>query len=64
MMEEGWSDIEINLETRDAIIEVVGQAANISTSHGILKKGRIGGALLYGPPGTGKTHLARVVARE
>jgi hypothetical protein len=33
-------------------------------AYGILKKGRIGGALLYGPPGTGKTHLARVLARE
>ncbi|KAI4286426.1 MAG: hypothetical protein L6R35_004323 [Caloplaca aegaea] len=33
-------------------------------SYGILKRGRIGGALLYGPPGTGKTHLARVLARE
>ncbi|KAE9363268.1 AAA-domain-containing protein [Stipitochalara longipes BDJ] len=38
--------------------------SNGRTAYGILKKGRIGGALLYGPPGTGKTHLARVLARE
>ena len=38
--------------------------SNPKSAYGILKKGRINGALLYGPPGTGKTHLARVLARE
>ena len=33
-------------------------------SRGLLKKERVGGALIYGPPGTGKTHLARVLAKE
>jgi SpoVK/Ycf46/Vps4 family AAA+-type ATPase len=38
--------------------------SNPKSAYGVLKKGRINGALLYGPPGTGKTHLARVLARE
>ena len=32
--------------------------------YGLLRNGRIKGALSYGPPGTGKTQLARIVARE
>lgn len=44
---------------------MVDQPANTGRSaYGVLKKGRIGRALLYGPPGTGKTHLACVLARE
>ncbi|KAF2647074.1 AAA-domain-containing protein [Lophiostoma macrostomum CBS 122681] len=34
------------------------------SAYGILKRGRIAGALLYGPPGTGKTQLARIISCE
>ncbi|KAJ4303231.1 hypothetical protein N0V90_002124 [Kalmusia sp. IMI 367209] len=64
-VEEGWSDIQLDLETKETIMQMVDQPVNTGrTAYGILSKGRIGGALLYGPPGTGKTHLARVLARE
>ncbi|KAF1979881.1 AAA-domain-containing protein, partial [Bimuria novae-zelandiae CBS 107.79] len=61
----GWSDIQLDVEIEETIKQMVDQPANTGrAAYGILKKGRIGGALLYGPPGTGKTHLARVLARE
>jgi hypothetical protein len=64
-VEEGWSDIQLDPEVEETIKQIVDQPANTGrAAYGILKKGRIGGALLYGPPGTGKTHLARVLARE
>jgi SpoVK/Ycf46/Vps4 family AAA+-type ATPase len=64
-VEDGWPDIEIDQEIKAAIMQMVDQPANSGrAAYGILKKGRIGGALLYGPPGTGKTHLARILARE
>ncbi|KAL8921885.1 MAG: hypothetical protein Q9208_005489 [Pyrenodesmia sp. 3 TL-2023] len=64
-VEEGWSQIALEPDTKEAIQQLIHQPTNDSMrSYGILKRGRIGGALLYGPPGTGKTHLARVLARE
>ena len=64
-VEEGWSEIALDPEVKDAIVRLIQQPSNTgSTASGILKQGRISGALLYGPPGTGKTHLARVLARE
>ncbi|KAL8737155.1 MAG: hypothetical protein Q9181_001973 [Wetmoreana brouardii] len=62
---EGWSEVALDPDVKEAIRQLIHQPANTSMhSYGILKRGRIGGALLYGPPGTGKTHLARVLARE
>ena len=64
-MEEGWSEIALEPDIKEAIQQLINQPTDTSRhSYGILKRGRIGGALLYGPPGTGKTHLARVLARE
>lgn len=64
-VEEGWSDIALDPDVKQAIVQLVHQPSNMGTpTYGILKRGRVGGALLYGPPGTGKTHLARVLARE
>lgn len=64
-VEEGWSEIALEPDIKEAIQRLVSQPANTGVySYGILKRGRIGGALLYGPPGTGKTYLARVLARE
>ncbi|KAL8911357.1 MAG: hypothetical protein Q9171_003451 [Xanthocarpia ochracea] len=64
-VEEGWSEIALEPDIKEAIQQLINQPTDTSRhSYGILKRGRIGGALLYGPPGTGKTHLARVLARE
>lgn len=64
-VEEGWSEIALEPDIKEAIQQLIQQPTNtVMHSYGILKRGRIGGALLYGPPGTGKTHLARVLARE
>lgn len=64
-VEEGWSDIALEPDIKDSIQKTIDQPTQTDKrSYGILKRGRIGGALLYGPPGTGKTHLARVLARE
>ncbi|KAL9632118.1 MAG: hypothetical protein Q9204_003924, partial [Flavoplaca sp. TL-2023a] len=64
-VEEGWSQIALEPDIKEAIQQLIHQPTDTSKhSYGILKRGRIGGALLYGPPGTGKTHLARVLARE
>ncbi|KAL8893495.1 MAG: hypothetical protein Q9192_005206 [Flavoplaca navasiana] len=64
-VEEGWSQIALEPDIKEAIQQLIHQPTDSSKhSYGILKRGRIGGALLYGPPGTGKTHLARVLARE
>ncbi|KAL8956458.1 MAG: hypothetical protein Q9193_006031 [Seirophora villosa] len=64
-VEEGWSAIALEPDIKEAIQQLIHQPTNTGMhSYGILKRGRIGGALLYGPPGTGKTHLARVLARE
>ncbi|KAL8715309.1 MAG: hypothetical protein Q9225_006425 [Loekoesia sp. 1 TL-2023] len=62
---EGWSEIALDSDIKEAIQQLIHQPSNTGVhSYGILKRGRIGGALLYGPPGTGKTHLARVLAHE
>jgi SpoVK/Ycf46/Vps4 family AAA+-type ATPase len=66
-LEEGWSDIALDPEVEEAVKQIIPQTNSISNSrpaYGVLKRNRIGGALLYGPPGTGKTYLARVLARE
>ena len=64
-VEEGWSEIALEPDVKEALQQLIHQPANTGKySYGILKRARIGGALLYGPPGTGKTHLARVLARE
>ena len=64
-LEEGWSEIALEPDIKEAIQQLIHQPTNTwKYSYGILKRARIGGALLYGPPGTGKTHLARVLARE
>ncbi|KAL9012600.1 MAG: hypothetical protein Q9173_002642 [Seirophora scorigena] len=64
-VEEGWSAIALEPDIKEAIQQLIHQPTNTGIhSYGILKRGRIGGALLYGPPGTGKTQLARVLARE
>ncbi|KAK4664258.1 uncharacterized protein QC763_503950 [Podospora pseudopauciseta] len=63
----GWSNIQLDLDTKDAIAQLIYQATGTISSHlrsGILANVKVGGALLYGPPGTGKTHLARVLAHE
>ena len=61
----GWSDITPEPEAKDAILRLIQQLAYTGTSTlGILKHGRIGGALLYGSPGTGETLLTCVFARE
>ncbi len=58
------SEIEIDLHLKNAVKRMVDLAVSGLKSYGILKKERLGGALVYGPPGTGKTHLARVLAKE
>ncbi|KAH8655324.1 P-loop containing nucleoside triphosphate hydrolase protein [Xylariales sp. PMI_506] len=66
-VEDGWDDIALDPDTKEAIQHILpGMREKVedNSDYGILRRGRIGGALLYGPPGTGKTHLARVVARE
>lgn len=64
-IEQGWADIEVEQRIKDIIIQLVRQSFTAADmAYGILKRARIGGALLYGPPGTGKTQLARIVARE
>jgi len=64
-VEEGWSQIALEPDVKEAIVQLIHQPSNTGMhAYGILKHGRVGGALLYGPPGTGKTHLARVLARE
>ncbi|KAL8920050.1 MAG: hypothetical protein Q9172_004680 [Xanthocarpia lactea] len=64
-VEEGWSEIALEPDIKEAIQQFINQPTDTSRhSYGILKRGRLGGALLYGPPGTGKTRLARVLARE
>ena len=61
----GWDNIELDHGTKETIQQLTNRSRDAQIpSHGILKHGRIGGALLYGPPGTGKTHLARVLASE
>jgi hypothetical protein len=64
-VEQTWADIELDEEVTRAITQMVALTmSDRQEAYGILKTGRIGGALLYGPPGTGKTQLARVLARE
>ncbi|KAH8897240.1 AAA-domain-containing protein [Thozetella sp. PMI_491] len=66
-VEDGWDDIALDHETKEGIQQILPGAESTSVNqsgYGILKRGRIGGALMYGPPGTGKTHLARVIAKE
>ncbi|KAH7122271.1 hypothetical protein B0J11DRAFT_615727 [Dendryphion nanum] len=64
-VEQTWADIELDEEVTKAITQMVALTmSDRQETYGILKTGRIGGALLYGPPGTGKTQLARVLARE
>jgi SpoVK/Ycf46/Vps4 family AAA+-type ATPase len=63
-IQETWDDIALEPDIKAALQDVAVQSRKSNRAYGVLKKGRIGGALLYGPPGTGKTHLARVLARE
>ena len=64
-VEEGWSDIALDQETKENIEQLIQQPLSSSTTaYGILKRAQLRGALFYGPPGTGKTQLARVLARE
>ncbi|KAI0435782.1 hypothetical protein F4803DRAFT_557643 [Xylaria telfairii] len=64
-VDHGWSDIALDREVEE-VIKLITSKGNKSedSDYGVLKGGKIAGALLYGPPGTGKTHLARVLARE
>lgn len=62
-IDEGWSDIVLDGDVKEGIMQIMGHMMNQDQQpYGILKRGGVGGALLYGPPGTGKTHLARVLA--
>ena len=64
-VEEGWSDIALDPETKENIEQLIQQPLSSSiTAYGILNRAQLKGALFYGPPGTGKTQLARVLARE
>lgn len=57
--------MEVDPDIKETLTQIINQSSQSRQSaYGLLKQGRIGGALLYGPPGTGKTHLARVVAHE
>ena len=64
-LEDTWSDIEIEPDLRQALVQMVNLCRSSSSgNHGILRNASAKGAVLYGPPGTGKTHLARVLAKE
>lgn len=64
-LEDTWSEIEIDTESKRSIIQMVNLCrASPTGSYGILQRANSKGAALYGPPGTGKTHLARVLAKE
>jgi AAA+ superfamily predicted ATPase len=64
-IDEGWSDIVLDADVKEGIMQIMGHMMNQGQQpYGTLKRGSVGGALLYGPPGTGKTHLARVLASK
>ncbi|KAI0528375.1 hypothetical protein GGR58DRAFT_527321 [Xylaria digitata] len=63
-VEEGMTEIALDPDVREEILQLVKQWSADGSTYGVLKNGRVGGALLYGPPGAGKTHLTRILVRE